>query len=749
MEKKRDSRGLKITQVADEQHIESLKQELLAKFEGEERELVEKAYKIAEEQLKGLIRENKQPFIEHPLQVALIIAEQLSLRADAVAAVFLHEASRENGELFNTLQKSYSKEIMLMVEGLNNISKITPRQTRLQAENYRKLIVSYSKDPRVTLIKIADRVEIMRNLSYFSKNKITQKLTETQLLYIPIAHKLGLYNIKSELENLFFKYTNPESYRLVTNKLLATKIQRDKLVSEFVKPLEIKLKEEGFKYVLKVRTKTAWSIWQKMQKQEVDFEGVYDVFAIRFILDVSPEEEKSACWKVYSLVTQEYKPVVNRLRDWITNPKPNGYESLHTTVQNKNGASIEVQIRSLRMDRIAESGHASHWSYKGIERVQGLDDWLAKVKQMLINNQITDVSEQNSLTELEEIFVFTPNGDLRKLPKGATVLDFAFSIHTNIGMTCSGAKVNGKIKPIREKLHTGDTVEIMTSKNQKPSQDWLSLVISSKAKSRIKSKLAEEEGKMIHLGREILERRAKNWKLELSDSLLNNLSKHFKKKNSAEFLIAINDESIDLQEVKEFIEKRHAQKEDNISATREESTSGAKEEKYGEKESYKRSGATDYLTIGEKINSIEYKMSKCCNPIYGDDVFGFVTSTGGISIHRINCPNAKRLITLYPYRIQRVKWKEQSTSSQFQTALKIIGIGDSGEANSIMQCVANNGASIRTFRVEERKRSKLEFVVQMEISVGNTAHLDKVISSLKKLKEVTTVLRTSKKESKS
>lgn len=718
-------------------NIENLKKELLAKFEGKELELVKGAYNIAAEALSGMTRENKQPFIEHPLQVALIVAIQLALRTDSVVSVFLHEATREHPELLPKLQKAYSKEIMQIVEGLNNISKITPRQTRLQAENYRKLIVSYSKDPRVTLIKIADRVEIMRNLSYLSKSKATQKLTETQLLYIPLAHQLGLYNIKSELENLYFKYSDPENYRAVTNKLLATKIQREKLVSEFVKPLEIRLKEEGYNYTLKVRTKTAWSIWQKMQKQDVPFEGVYDVFAIRFILDVAPQEEKNACWNVYSLVTQEYKPVVNRLRDWISNPKPNGYESLHTTVQNKDGASVEVQIRTVRMDQIAENGHASHWSYKGIGEVQGLDQWLAKVKQMLNSNQIMVPQEHTSLKELDEIFVFTPNGDLRKLPKGATVLDFAFSIHTNIGMTCAAAKINGKIKPIREKLHTGDTVEIMTNKNQKPSPDWLSIVASSKARSHIKSRLAEEEGKMIRLGRETLERRMKNWKFELTDSLLNNLSKHFKKKNSAEFLIAINDESIDLQQVKEYIEKQAEGKEEQILQE--------KETHSPEKESNRKSGASDYLTIGEKINSIEFKMSKCCNPIFGDDVFGFVTSTGGISIHRITCPNAKRLITLYPYRIQKVKWKQQSTTTQFQTALKVIGIGDSMAANSIMQCVANNGASIRTFRVEERKRSKLEFVVQMEISVGNTSHLDKVISALKKLKEVTTVLRTSKK----
>lgn len=719
--------------MEERKYIEQLKSKLLSNFSDEDKKLIERGYQLAETHLGEKMRENHHLFIEHPIQVGLIVANEIALTSEAVAAVFIHEATREKPELLEEIKHLYSNDILMIVHGLNKISQITPRETRLQAENYRKLIVSYSKDPRVTLIKIADRVEIMRNLQWFSKSKVIQKLIETQMLYIPMAHQLGLYTIKGELENLYFKYSEPENFKAVTNKLLATQAQREKLVSEFVKPLEIRMKEEGFKYTLKVRTKSAWSIWQKMQKQDIPFEEVYDLFAIRFILDVPYEEEKSACWKAYSLVTQEYKPVVNRLRDWITTPKANGYESLHTTVQNKEGDYIEVQIRSERMNIIAENGHASHWSYKGIEKVQGLDQWLLKVKQMLNNKEIIVERDDAPLKELDEIFLFTPNGDLRKLPQGATVLDFAFAIHTNIGMTCSAAKINGKLKPIREKLHNGDTVEIITSKNQKPSPDWLSIVCSPKARSHIKSKLAEEEGKMIHLGREILERRMKNWKIELSDSLLNILSKHFKKKNSAEFLIAINDEEIDLQAVKEFIEKGDKQE------SKKTSTSNEGEKKHSENSKH------DYLTIGEKINSIEFKMSKCCNPIYGDDVFGFVTSTGGISIHRITCPNAKRLLTLYPYRIQKVRWREQSTSSQFQIGIKVIGIGDSSTGNEILQCVTSNGASIRTFRIEERKRSKIEFIVQMEISVGNNAHLDKVISALKKMREVTTVIRNLKK----
>ena len=693
--------------------------------------LVQKSFLIARESLEGMERENHHPFLEHPVNVARIVSGEMGLRYDAVCAVFLHEASRGKEDVQQKLRKEFPSDIMNIVEGLNNISRITPKETRLQAENYRKLIVSYSKDPRVTLIKIADRLEIMRNLGIFPKSSQMRKLTETQMLYIPLAHQLGLYKIKGEMENIFFRYSDPEHYRAISNKLLATAKDREKLVSEFIRPLEKKLDESGIKYTMKVRTKTAWSIWQKMQRQDVPFEGVSDVFAIRFILDVAPEKEKEACWQVYSLVTQEYKPDVSRLRDWISHPKENGYESLHTTVENKDGAKVEVQIRSVRMDQIAESGHASHWSYKGIKSVKGLDDWLLDVKKMLETPAL--MSEDTPHKELDEIFVFTPNGDLKQLPKGASVLDFAFSIHTKLGMTCSGAKVNGKVKSIREELHTGDVVEIMSNKNQKPSRDWLNIVVSAKARSHIKNKLKEEEGKMSRLGKEMLERRMKNWKMELTDETLVSLVKHFKMKSAGELFISINDYSIDLQDIKDFLS-------DEDKASLKEETKAETSSKLAEKATRDRG---DYLVVSDKLDNISFKMAKCCNPIFGDDVFGFVTATGGISIHRISCPNASRLISRYPYRIQKVRWRQMSTSSQFQTGLKVIGDGDASISNAIMECVANAGASIRAFRISERHKNRLEFVAEMELSVGNKAHLDKVISSLKKLREVTNVIRTS------
>ncbi len=709
--------------------------ELLSDYKGKEKEIVERSYRIAEASLEGLERENHRPFLEHPVNVALIVKNEIGLRSTSVAAVLLHEASRGKEELLPLIEKEFSSEIVNIVKGLNGISRITPKETRLQAENYRKLIVSYSKDPRVTLIKIADRLEIMRNLGIFPKSSIMRKLTETQMLYIPLAHQLGLYKIKGEMENLFFRYSDPEHYRSISNKLLATEKDREKLAAEFIRPLEKKLKDSGIKYTLKVRTKTAWSIWQKMQKQDVPFEGVYDVFAIRFILDVPLEKEKEACWQVYSLVTQEYKPDLSRLRDWISKPKENGYESLHTTVENRDGAKLEVQIRTVRMDLMAESGHASHWSYKGIKAVKGLDEWLLDVKKMLETPGL--LSQDTPHKDLEEIFVFTPNGDLKQLPKGACVLDFAFSIHSNLGMTCTGAKVNGKVKSIREELHTGDVVEIMSRKDQKPSRDWLNIVISSKARSHIKSRLKEEEGKMSRLGREMLERRMKNWKIELTEETLSVLAKQFKFKSIGDFLIAINDYKMDLQAVKDFLA-------DSTKAdSREKDEKDSSASKLAEKATKDRG---DYLVISDKLDNISYKMAKCCNPIFGDDVFGFVTATGGISIHRMSCPNASRLISQYPYRIQKVRWRQTSTSSQFRTGLKVIGNGDASVSNAIMECVANTGASIRAFRISERQKNRLEFVAEMELSVGNKAHLDKVVSALKKLREVTNVLRTSERK---
>jgi guanosine-3',5'-bis(diphosphate) 3'-pyrophosphohydrolase len=708
---------------------------IIRNYSEEDAAMVTRAYRIAESELRDRERGNNRPFIEHPLGVVSIISE-MGLMADSVTAVFLHEANRFKVEnpselnrtvLFNSFKSDFPKEIVDIVAGLNNIASIKLQETNLDAERYRKLIVSYSSDPRVILIKLADRVEVMRNLDILPASKHKSKIMESMLLYIPLAHQLGLYRIKSELEDLFLKYAEPEQYRAITNNLKATERDRNLLVSRFVNPLKDKLSRNGIEYTLKARTKSAYSIWKKMQSQKVPFEKIHDVFAIRFIIESPPDREKEQelCWQVYSLVTEKYQPDTSRLRDWITVPKENGYESLHTTVQYKEGITIEVQIRTVRMDYEAEHGHASHWSYKGVKSGSGISSWLDRVRIIMQEGNDLQQYTQVSPILLNEIFVFTPTGDLRQLPEGATVLDFAFDIHTNLGVKCSGGRVNGKMVSIKEKLKTGDVVEIISNKNQKPTSDWLNIVVSSKARSKIKQKLKEEENKRASIGKEIFERRLKNWKIEANDEILHALIKKYKYKTLNEFYSAIGDDSINMVEVKEFLseDKRQEKLPDTFEKV---SRSSTKEE------------SSDYLVIDGKLGNVDYRMAKCCNPIFGDEVFGFVTIREGIKIHRISCPNAARLIESYPYRIQKVKWRENVGKGSFQVTLRIMSYGDFATTNNIITTVNLFKASIRSFNVNEKRG---EFEIMMQLYVPSNLELDKIIASLKKLGYVRQVTR--------
>lgn len=606
---------------------------------------------IAEKYLQGQTRGNGHAFIEHPDNVVGIVKDEIGLGEDSMAAVYLHEASRQHPELMDTIKAEFGEDIHNIVLGLNKISQINPKDTRLEAENYKRLIVSYSKDPRVMIIKIADRLEIMRSLEFFPKASREKKSLETLLLYIPIAHQLGLYNIKSEMEDIYFKYADPESYRAITNKLKAGEKEREKLTDEFIEPLKKKMVEEGISYKLKVRTKAAYSIWKKMQVQKVPFEGVYDIFALRFIID-SPDDgetEKALCWKVFSLVTEEYESDTNRLRDWISHPKPNGYESLHITVKNKDGAYLEVQIRTKRMDDIAESGLASHWSYKGIRKEATLDMWLTSVREQLEKkSSIKELKEATESKVTTDIFVYTPSGELRKLPQGASILDFAFDIHSNLGLKCTGGLINGKAMPIREKLHTGDYVEILKGKNQKPSADWLNYVVTSKAKSKIKLFLKEEEYQRANEGKELLASKCRKWKFDVSDEDLAALMKMYRQKTLNSFYEAIGDGRIDVLDIKKFVEFRHEAHHVDI------------QEPAENIEVAKKSGESENVLIidAKHVKGIDCKFASCCRPVYGDDIFGFVTRFGCITIHKISCPNAARLLDQYPYRILKVKWQK-------------------------------------------------------------------------------------------
>lgn len=697
----------------------------------QDKELIIKSFQLTEDAVKDMTRGNGKPFIEHPIGVAEIVCFDLGLGATSVITLFIHEATRFKPELLDSIESDYSKEIKDMVIGLNKIAMINPNDTKLEAENYRKLIISYSKDPRVTLIKLADRLEVMRNIDLIKKSSQMKKVTETMFLYMPLAHKLGLYGIKNELEELAFKYNEPEQYRAITNKLKTTQKDRDELVKSFINPLKDKIDKEGIKYTLKARTKSAYSIWKKMQAQKVPFEGVYDVFAIRFIIDAPIEKEKDLCWKIYSLVTEEYIPDTKRLRDWISNPKANGYESLHTTVTNKDGAAIEVQIRSERMDYAAEKGNAAHWLYKGMARDNSLDEWLGKVRTILESPESLGDGEMETYAP-NEVFVFTPDGDLRRLPAGASLLDFAFDIHTNLGIKCSGGRINGKQVSIREKLNTGDVIEIMKSSNQKPSQDWLNFVVTSKARSKIKQKIKEEEFKLAEIGKELVSRRMKNWKLEITDEELTVIQKKHKYSSLNELYAAIGTGTIDISEIKDFVTKENNSRPETAPTISKEFVDRGEERKKN----------NDYLVIGSGVKNLDYTLAKCCNPIYGDDVFGFISTKGGIKIHRISCPNASRLIDNYPYRIQKVKWNQNVNSTSFQTSLRVSFNGEEFISNKVIETINAFKVSIRSFAILDKNRGAQD--ISITISVPSNQELDKIIQALKRLKGVYNVTRSSR-----
>ena len=714
--------------------------ELYPRFDENGISMIRSAYAIASEALKEQKRSNGNPFIEHPDAVARIVYDEIGLSAECIAAVYLHEATRFFPET-DIMSAGFGKDVYTIVDGLNKISTIKPKDTKLEAENYKKLIVSYSKDPRVTVLKIADRLEVMRSLDMFPKLSRERKVLETMMLYIPLAHQLGLYNIKSEMEDIFFRHAEPEQYRAITNKLKSTERDRQKLMTQFIEPLKQKLSDEGIRYKLKVRTKTALSIFKKMQKQKVPFEDVFDVFAIRFIIDCEEERsvEHALCWKVFSYVTEEYESDTKRLRDWISNPKPNGYESLHITVKNKEGSFVEVQIRTKRMDDMAESGLASHWSYKGIRHEATLDKWLTAVRKALEHPLGSDEDPmaayyEDELLEMpsKEVFVFTPSGELRKLPAGATVLDFAFDIHTNLGIKCTGGKVNGKAVRINEKLKTGDVVEIMSGKNQKPSQDWMNIVVSSKARNKIRQKLSEAEFKKAADGKELLGRRLKNWKMELDDETMAVMMKKLPYKTINAFYAAVGEGELDVADVKNMInEIRNVETQTPVE--QEKKTGAGIQEKGGNND--------DILVIDAKnVKGIDYRMAKCCNPVFGDDVFGFVTRTEGIKIHRMSCPNAGRLIDLYPYRIQKVKWSDNPSTGNFQTGLRVTAALEPYVINEIMDIVNSFRASIRMFNVSEKDRQGT-YEITMKIAVPSNLELDKVTSQIRNLRNVIKISR--------
>jgi GTP diphosphokinase / guanosine-3',5'-bis(diphosphate) 3'-diphosphatase len=652
--------------------------------------LIRRALELAIEACGDRITLTGEPEILHALSVARIIAGEMGLGLTSIITALLHDSYNNLDLKPKELEKEFGKKAVEILEGFARINSIDSMQSSYQAENFRKLLLSLADDVRVILIKLIERLEYMRNLDNAAEKERVPLASETYFLYAPLAHRLGFYNIKSEMEDLAVKYLEPEQYNFVDCRLKQTTASRNKLIRDFSAPLKEKLEKQGFRFTIKSRTKSIHSIMLKMKKQGVEFEEVYDLFAVRIIIDSEGENEKSDCWRAYSVVTDIYQPNPSRLRDWISIPKSNGYESLHTTVVGPRGKWVEVQIRSTRMDEIAEKGLAAHFKYKGIKGEGGLDSWLSKMREILESSEKEDnafLDQVRSGLYTDEVFVFTPKGDLRQLPAGATVLDFAFDIHTDVGSSCVGAKVNGRNVTIRYVLQNGDHVAIIRSKSQKPKQDWLSFVITNKAKTKIKQVLNEEKTRAAAEGKEILMRRMKNWKIVYGDTLVQKLLTHYSLKTAQDLYYLIATEKIELLQIKEILLKEET--------TAENSPVTLLPEK--EQKEQVDSQISDYLIIEDRVEGLDYRLSKCCNPVFGDSVFGFVTISEGIKIHRTSCPNAHNMMARYPYRVIAARWSKSKSSPSFVTAIKITGIEDIGIVNKIADVIADQKAVVRSF----------------------------------------------------
>jgi GTP pyrophosphokinase len=631
-----------------------------------------------------------EPEILHALSVATIVSKEMGLGTTSIITALLHDTCDKLGITPQELEKEFGKKVVEILQGFSRITGISSTQASYQSENFRKLLLSLADDVRVMLIKLVERLDYMRHLDNAPEKDKLPLASETYFLYAPLAHRLGFYNIKSEMEDLAVKYLEPEQYNFVDSRLKQTTASRNKLIREFSAPLSEKLDKQGFKYTIKSRTKSIHSIMLKMKKQGVEFDEVYDLFAVRIILDSDQENEKTDCWRVYSIVTDLYQPNPSRLRDWISVPKSNGYESLHTTVVGPKGKWVEVQIRSSRMDEIAEKGLAAHFKYKGMKGEGGLDTWLTKMREILESSEKEDdafLDQVRSGLYTDEVFVFTPKGDLRQLPAGSTILDFAFDIHTAVGASCVGGKVNGKNVTIRHILQNGDHVSIIRSKNQKPKQDWLSFVVTSKAKTKIKQALSEEKTRAAAEGKEILMRRLKNWKMNYGDAVIQKLIIHYGLKNAQDLYCNIESGKLDLLEIKEILVKGE-QEEEPVQPVI-----------LPEKEFKETPGSvySDYLIIEDRVEGLDYKLSKCCNPVFGDSVFGFVTISEGIKIHRTGCPNAHNMMARYPYRVVAARWTKTKGVPTFSAVIKISGVEDIGIGNKIADIIAGYNVSVRNF----------------------------------------------------
>lgn len=688
------------------------------------------ALRVAVDQLKGMTRHDGTPFVTHAINTAIIVIQEVGLGRNSTVSTLLHDVVRLGLMDAEQVGERFGEQCVGILQGLCNISEVDPKVESEQADNFRELIVSYSTDPRVILIKLADRLEVMRKLDIFPREKRKKKSWESLNLYAQIAHKLGLYNIKSELEDIALKYLEPKDYEYISRRLSETAAEREEFIRAFVKPIEEKMQHLGIKYHLKSRTKSIYSIWRKMKRMHIGFDEVYDLFAIRIIIDCPREQEKAQCWAIYSIVTDFYTPNPDRMRDWLSIPKSNGYESLHTTVVTDTGRWVEIQIRSERMDEIAEHGVAAHWRYKGVSGgAMGTEEWFAKLREIMETTQHQEIAQKfDAKLSSGEIFVFTPNGDLRKLNEGATVLDFAFEIHSNLGASCIGGKVNHRNVSFREVLRNGDIVEILTSKTQKPKADWLNFVTTSKARNKIKAYMREEQAKAASLGREELERKIKNWKLSITmDDAVVTLCKYYKLKTGTELYGQIAQQKIILSDIKEIL-TRYLN-----------GTLDGDHELKGPVAFKVSSDNTDALVIDESLSNIEYKLAKCCNPIFGDEIFGFTTVNNGITIHRQDCPNAIRLKERYPYRVLPARWQQSAAKGAFVATIRIQADDTTGLVNKIAEVINRDlKVNIRSMNLSS-SGGMLSGLINIEVT--GTQLVDAVIYSLMRIKGIQRVFR--------
>jgi GTP pyrophosphokinase len=694
---------------------------------GDDRRL-RRAFEIAVDAHRNQRRKSGEPYIFHPLAVAKIVASEIGLGITSIICSLLHDTVEDTEVTLNDIKKEFGDEVVTIIDGLTKISKISSQTESIQAENYRKILLTLSDDIRVILIKIADRLHNMRTLDDVPRKNQLKISSETIYLYAPLAHRLGLYSIKSELEDLAMKYTETEKYKEIAGLLNDTKKERTRFINEFIRPLQEELSKAQLKAEVFGRPKSIFSIWQKMKKKGISFDDVYDKFAIRVILDSKPDKEKEDCWRAYSIITDQYKPSPNRLRDWISHPKANGYESLHTTVMGPKGKWVEVQIRSKRMDEIAEKGLAAHYKYKenkfkGASAAEdAIESWLMQVREYLKNPEVNPVDFINDFKlqlYTKEIYTFTPKGALMILPVGATALDFAYSVHTDVGNTCIGAKVNNKLVSLEHVLQSGDQVEIITSKKQKPSENWLNIVTTSRAKTKIKASLREEKKKAAEEGKEMLERKLKQMKLPLNQENIQTLIQFYRLPSALDLYYSIAKEIVDINRLKEL----HVSG-SYLEIPKAEKKAISEDEEYGGKVSSPDKN-TELVIFGESSDQFPYEFAKCCAPIPGDDVVGFISINGIIKIHRTNCNNIINLMSKYGYRIVKTKWTS-SKSPAFLTGIFINGIDDIGVINKItniisgemkvnMQSMAiesNNGIFEGTFKVYVKDQNQLSKLLE-------------------------------------